>query len=83
VYSVIVISPTGFRTAFDSETTMGIIELDKLRAETGTYTWRVAPYWTDSPYRYDWQQLCLLRTGGTFERPTPTATPEAATAVSG
>ena len=69
VYSVIVISPSGFRIAFDSETTTGIIELDHLPDEPGTYTWRVAPYWTNSTYRYNWQQVCLLRTGGTFEKP--------------
>lgn len=69
VYSVIVISPSGFRTAFDSETTIATIELDRLPREKGTYTWRVAPYWTDRPQRFNWQQICLLRTGGTFERP--------------
>lgn len=69
VYSVIVISPTGLRTAFDSETTVATIELDRLPHEEGTYTWRVAPYWTDSTFRYQWQQLCLLETGGTFEKP--------------
>jgi hypothetical protein len=69
VYSVITISPTGFRTAFDSETTTAIIELDRLPKETGTYTWRVAPYWTNGTERWRWQQLCLLETGGTFERP--------------
>jgi hypothetical protein len=36
--------------------------------EAGTYTWRVAPYWTQSDYRYNWQQVCLLQTGGTFEK---------------
>lgn len=69
LYSVIVIAPDGFRVAFDSETTTGIIELDKLPWEPGIYTWRVAPYWTDSTSRYRWQQVCLLRTGGTFEKP--------------
>lgn len=69
VYSVITISPTGFRTAFDSETTTAVITLDRLPGEAGTYTWRVAPYWTDGDSRFRWQQLCLLRTGGTFERP--------------
>ncbi|HEX2621065.1 MAG TPA: SH3 domain-containing protein [Phototrophicaceae bacterium] len=75
VYSVITISPSGFRTAFDSDTTTATIELDHLPDEAGTYTWRVAPYWTDSDYRYNWQQICLLRTGGTFERPVPTPYP--------
>jgi hypothetical protein len=70
VYSVITISPTGFRTAFDSETTTAVIELDRLPKETGTYTWRVAPYWTNGTERWRWQQLCLLETGGTFERPS-------------
>lgn len=69
VYSVIVLSPTGFRTAFDSETTSATIVLDDLPAEAGTYTWRVAPYWTNDVPRYTWQQVCLLQTGGTFEKP--------------
>ncbi len=68
VYSVIVISPSGDRTAFDSETTTAEIDLKYLPYEGGTYTWRVAPYWTDSTYRYDWQQICLLKTGGTFTK---------------
>lgn len=76
VYSVITISPLGLRTAFDSETTEAKILLDRLPREAGTYTWRVAPYWTDAPERYNWQQVCLLQTGGTFERPPiPTPTP--------
>lgn len=69
VYSVIVIGPDGERTAFDSETTTAIIELKKLPWEAGVYTWRIAPFWTNSSYRYNWQQVCLLRTGGTFEKP--------------
>lgn len=69
VYSVITLSPSGVRTAFDSTTGTATIELDMLPREKGTYTWRVAPYWTEQPQRYYWQQLCLLRTGGTFERP--------------
>lgn len=69
VYSVITISPTGFRTAYDSETTTAVITLDRLPAEPGEYTWRVAPYWTNTTYRRGWQQLCLLWTGGTFVRP--------------
>ena len=68
VYSVIVISPTGDRRAFDSTTTSAQIDLNRLPIEGGTYTWRVAPYWTDSSNRYNWQQICLLRTGGTFEK---------------
>lgn len=80
VYSVIAISPTGVRRAFDSTTDTAIILLDKLPAEGGTYAWRVAPYWTNANYRYRWQQVCLLRTGGTFEKPytgwaTPTPAP--------
>jgi hypothetical protein len=78
VYSVIVISPSGVRRAFDSETTTATIDIRFLPQEGGTYTWRVAPYWTNSSYRYNWQQVCLLRTGGTFEKPDttpPTATP--------
>jgi hypothetical protein len=69
LYSVITISPSGERTAFDSETTDAVIELKLLPWEAGVYTWRVAPYWTDSSNRWSWQQLCLLRTGGTFEKP--------------
>jgi uncharacterized protein YraI len=69
VYSVVVISPTGFRTSFDSETTTATIEYDYLPAESGTYTWWVAPYWTNDVPRYTWQQVCLLQTGGTFEKP--------------
>lgn len=80
VYSVIAISPTGNRTPFDSETTESAIVLEDLPWEGGTYTWRVAPYWTDSARRYNWQQVCLLQTGGTFEKPytgpyTPTPPP--------
>jgi hypothetical protein len=81
VYSVIVISPTGVRRAFDSTTTTAEIILADLPWEMGTYTWRVAPYWTNAPERFNWQQVCLLRTGGTFDKPytgtvpaTPTAT---------
>lgn len=69
VYSVIAISPSGERVAFDSTTTTAVILLNKLPKEPGTYTWRVAPYWTDSENRRSWQQICLLWTGGTFERP--------------
>jgi len=80
VYSVIVISPTGDRRAFDNTTNTTQIDLNRLPIEGGTYTWRVAPYWTDSSNRYAWQQICLLQTGGTFEKPytgvyAPTATP--------
>jgi len=80
VYSVIAIAPSGQRTPFDSETTQAEILLEDLPWEGGTYTWRVAPYWTDSSYRYNWQQVCLLQTGGTFEKPytgpyTPTPPP--------
>ncbi|NDJ60069.1 MAG: SH3 domain-containing protein [Chloroflexi bacterium] len=79
VYSVITIAPSGNRTAFDSETGTAIIELDRLPFEGGTYTWRVVPYWTTSTSRFRWQQVCLLRTGGTFEKPftgRQTPTPE-------
>jgi len=69
VYSVIVISPSGVRRAFDSTTTTSVIDIGFLPQEAGTYTWRVAPYWTNSRYRYNWQQVCLLHTGGTFEKP--------------
>ena len=66
---MITLSPSGNRTAFDSETTTAEIMLEDLPYEPGTYTWRVAPYWTTSTYRYDWQQICLLQTGGTFDKP--------------
>jgi hypothetical protein len=72
VYSVIVISPSGERRAFDSVTTTSQIILEDLPWEGGTYTWRVAPYWTNSSQRFNWQQVCLLRTGGTFEKPDTT-----------
>lgn len=72
MYSVIVIAPDSYRTAFDSETTTATIELDLLPWEPGTYTWRIAPYWTNTRQRYGWQQVCLLRTGGTFEKPDTT-----------
>jgi hypothetical protein len=75
VYSVIVISPTGQRTAHDSTTTTAEIRLENLNREGGTYTWRVAPYWTNEESRYNWQQICLLQTGGTFEKPGPQVTP--------
>ncbi len=75
MYSVITISPTGLRTAFDSETTTATIQLDLLPWEGGTYTWRIAPWWASSSYRYSWQQICLLWTGGTFDKPD--TTPEA------
>lgn len=72
VYSVIVISPDGTRRAFDSTTGTAKIILDDLPRQGGTYTWRVAPYWTNAPQRFNWQQVCLLRTGGTFEKPDTT-----------
>lgn len=73
VYSVVVIAPSGQRTAYDSETTTATIQDRKLRSrnEYGTYTWRVAPYWSNTTWRGGWQQICLLETGGTFERPEP------------
>lgn len=69
VYSVIVISPSGVRRAFDSTTGESQIVLENLPTEEGEYTWRVAPYWTVTQQRYYWQQVCLLRTGGTFNKP--------------
>jgi hypothetical protein len=78
VYTVIAISPTGFRTPFDSTEPTVTIDLDRLPYEAGVYTWRVAPYWTDSMDRRIRQQICLLRTGGSFEKPNttpPTRTP--------
>lgn len=67
LYRVVVISPTGFRIAFDYDNTSATLELEKLPAEPGTYTWRVAPYWSVDDY-FD-QQVCLLQTGGTFDKP--------------
>lgn len=78
VYSVITIAPSGQRTAFDSETGTAEIVLDLLPWESGTYTWRVAPFWASSSSRFNWQQICLLQTGGTFEKPftgPPSPTP--------
>jgi len=72
VWSVIAISPSGERRAFDSTTTTATIILDKLPWDGGTYTWRVAPYWTNALQRFNWQQVCLLQTGGTFEKPDTT-----------
>lgn len=73
VYSVIIIAPSGARTAFDSETTTVTIIDKELRSlnEYGEYTWRVAPYWTYATDRRNWQQVCLLQTGGTFIRTSP------------
>jgi hypothetical protein len=69
VYNVSVVSPTGFRTSFDSDSTTATLELKFLPAEPGTYTWSVAPYWSNQKERYTWQQVCLYETGGTFEKP--------------
>lgn len=69
LYSVIVITPAQFRIAFDSETPAAVIPLDKLPSQAGTYTWRVVPYWTTGPERWQWQQICPLRAGGTFDKP--------------
>jgi hypothetical protein len=79
VYSVIVITPTGFRIAFDTETAASVtIPLDQLPARAGTYTWRVVPYWTTGTERRQWQQICPLRTGGTFDKPeTDSSVPDA------
>jgi len=69
VYVVTVVSPTGFRTDFDSESTTATIELKFLPAEPGTYTWQAAPYWSNQKERYTWQKVCLEQTGGTFDKP--------------
>lgn len=71
VYSVAVFSPSGYRVDYDSETTTAVITRDRLPRESGTYTWQVAPYWTNDVPRWTWQQICLLRIGGTFEIPEP------------
>jgi hypothetical protein len=78
VYSVITISPSGQRRAHDSLTITADIELRDLPREVGTYVWRVAPYWANGVGRSNWQQLCLLQTGGTFVvpgEPEPTRPP--------
>jgi len=76
VYSVITISPSGRRTAHDSTTTTAQILLEDLpRDEPGLYVWRVVPYWTNAPSRENWQQICLLQTGGTFVVPGIPPTP--------
>ncbi|MEP6984837.1 MAG: SH3 domain-containing protein [Chloroflexota bacterium] len=78
VYSVITISPSGQRTAHDSTTTTAHIKLADLPREPGQYVWRVVPYWTNAKERYNWQQICLLQTGGTFDvpgEPLPTLPP--------
>ena len=69
VYEVVAVSPTGYRTEFGSETTTAVIELRRLSHEEGIYNWYVAPYWTISTSHWSWQQLCLERYGGAFERP--------------
>jgi len=70
IYSVIVITPTGFRIAFDTETATPVtIKLDELPAKAGTYTLSVVPYWTTSTYRYEWQQVCPLNRFATFDKP--------------
>jgi hypothetical protein len=69
VYNIIAVSPTGFLTPFESTTNTATIELNRLPNTAGTYTWRVAPYYSTSANRRSWQQICLLETGGTFEKP--------------
>lgn len=68
VYNVITIAPDGTRTSFTSTTSAATIVLADLPYQAGVYTWRVAPYWTVTSNRTTWQQVCLLRTGGTFEK---------------
>ena len=76
VYSVITIAPSGQRTAHDSTTTAAQILLEDLpRNQPGEYVWRVVPYWTNAPNRQNWQQICLLQTGGTFVVPGIPPTP--------
>ena len=69
VYNVIAIAPDGLRTSFTSTTGTATIVLDDLPYQAGVYTWRVAPYWTVTDNRNTWQQVCLLYTAGTFEKP--------------
>lgn len=66
LYTVIAISPSGFRTPFFSTDGQTTIRREDLGDQVGTYTWRVAPYWTNSTQSVNRQQVCLLRTGGTF-----------------
>ncbi len=67
LYRVIIVAPDDFRVAFDSLDTTVTIPFEDLPRPAGTYTWRVAPYWdSDASPR---QQVCLLQTGGTFDKP--------------
>lgn len=53
------------------ESTTNVIEIDvgRLPRAGGVYTWRAAPYWSDGDQYWQAQQVCLLQTGGTFEKP--------------
>jgi hypothetical protein len=72
VYSVVTIAPSGLRRSFDTDDTTYTIELGRLNREPGVYQWGVIPYWNDTPNPQRAQQLCLLRIGGTFEKPDTT-----------
>jgi len=73
LYSLIIITPeTEFRIAFDTIDNTESVSLGQLPGRGGTYIWRVVPYWTSgesTTSRSSWQQICPLRTGGTFDKP--------------
>jgi hypothetical protein len=75
-YVIRTVSPSGVERSFDSRETTGVIPLNRLPAEAGVYTWAVIPVWnlTADPFRA--QQVCLPRTGGTFEKPDTTPVEE-------
>lgn len=71
-YSVVAIAPSGLQRTFDSPNTSQTIYLGALNFEPGTYTWGVIPYWNDTTDPQRAQQLCMMRIGGTFEKPDTT-----------
>lgn len=68
-YSVVVISPTGRQRTFDSPELTQVIRIGAISTEPGTFTWGVIPYWNWGTDPQEAQQLCVLRVGGTFEKP--------------
>jgi hypothetical protein len=54
---------------FESLTNQIEIPFSRLPKRPGTYTWRVAPYWSNEANTQNAQQICLLQTAGTFEKP--------------
>lgn len=75
-YVITAIAPSGLERSFDSQTTTATIPLGRLNFEAGVYRWQVTPVWniTANPFRA--QEVCLPRTGGTFEKPDTTPPPE-------